>query len=111
MVLIFPEGSRTHDGELAPLKPGFLTLARRAQAAVLPVGIDGAFDALPRQRCCPRLATICVYVGESIAAADAAGMTDEAFLAEVERRMRCCHRQARRMRGIDVPDRPHAAAQ
>jgi 1-acyl-sn-glycerol-3-phosphate acyltransferase len=111
MVLIFPEGSRTYDGEIAPLKPGFLTLARRAQAAVLPVGIDGAFDVLPRHRCCPRVATICVTFGEPIAAADAACLTDEALLAEVERRMGFCHRQARRMRGLREPDRTHAAAQ
>jgi 1-acyl-sn-glycerol-3-phosphate acyltransferase len=111
MVLVFPEGTRTHDGELGPLKPGFLTLARRAQAAVLPVGIDGAFDALPRHHCCPRLARICVSLGEPIAAAEAAALDDREFLAEVERRMRFCHHQARGMRGRRQPDQPHAAAE
>jgi 1-acyl-sn-glycerol-3-phosphate acyltransferase len=99
MVLIFPEGSRTHDGEMAPLKPGFVTLARRAEAAVLPVGLDGAFDVLPRHRCCPRLTTICVHIGEPVTPAQAAALSDEALQAEVERRMRACHQEARRMRG------------
>jgi 1-acyl-sn-glycerol-3-phosphate acyltransferase len=105
MVLIFPEGSRTHDGEMAPLKPGFLTLARRSQAAVLPVGLDGAFDALPRHRVVPRPATICVSIGEPIPPAEATTLDDPTFLAEVERRMRDCHCRARRMR------KSHAAAQ
>ncbi len=99
MVLIFPEGSRTRDGEIAPLKPGFLTLARRSQAAILPVGIDGAFDALPRNRCCPRLTTICVCIGAAISPEQAATMNDETLLADVAQRMKECHRQARRMRG------------
>ncbi len=99
MVLIFPEGSRTRDGELAALKPGFLTLARRSQAAILPVGIDGAFDSLPRNCCCPRITTICVCIGSAIMPADAAERNDESLLAEVARRMQECHRQARCMRG------------
>jgi 1-acyl-sn-glycerol-3-phosphate acyltransferase len=99
MVLIFPEGSRTHDGEMAPLKPGFLTLARRTQAAILPVGIDGAFDALPRHRVLPRFARIGVHIGPPITLAEAATLSDEALLAETERRLRDCHRQARQLRG------------
>ena len=32
LVLIFPEGTRTTDGEVAPLKPGFISVARRSGA-------------------------------------------------------------------------------
>jgi 1-acyl-sn-glycerol-3-phosphate acyltransferase len=102
MVLMFPEGSRTRNGEMAPLKPGFLTLARRSHAAVLPVGLDGAFDVLPRHRVVPRPATICVSIGEAITATEAELLDDAAFLAEVERRMQACHRRARRMRKLDA---------
>src|SRR6476660_2918083 len=44
-VLIFPEGSRTSDGKLDVLMPGFCMLARRSGATIVPVGIDGAYDA------------------------------------------------------------------
>ena len=50
MVLIFPEGTRTRDGEMAPFRPGFTVLAARSKAWILPVAIEGAFDAWPRSR-------------------------------------------------------------
>ena len=54
MVLIFPEGTRTRDGEIAPFRPGFTVLAARSKAWILPVAIEGAFDAWPRSRKLPR---------------------------------------------------------
>lgn len=45
---IFPEGSRSFDGELAPLEKGVGLIIRRAKVPVVPVAIDGAFDAWPR---------------------------------------------------------------
>jgi 1-acyl-sn-glycerol-3-phosphate acyltransferase len=47
-VVVFPEGSRTPDGKLHPLLPGFCLLARRSGATIVPLAIEGAFDALPR---------------------------------------------------------------
>lgn len=45
---IFPEGTRTTDGNIGPLKPGFLALLRRTDVPVIPVGIAGADRAMPR---------------------------------------------------------------
>ena len=53
LVGLFPEGTRTADGTLGDLKPGFVTLARRGGVPVYPVGIAGAFEALPRSRKLP----------------------------------------------------------
>jgi 1-acyl-sn-glycerol-3-phosphate acyltransferase len=47
-VLVFPEGSRTPDGRLHPLLPGFCLLARRGRATVVPVAICGAYESMPR---------------------------------------------------------------
>lgn len=52
-VVIFPEGERTHDGRLQRLMPGVALLVRKARAPVLPVGLAGAFQALPRHRKLP----------------------------------------------------------
>jgi len=53
-VLIFPEGSRTYDGALQPFQRGVALILRRAACPVLPVAVEGAFDAWPRTRSLPR---------------------------------------------------------
>jgi 1-acyl-sn-glycerol-3-phosphate acyltransferase len=96
MVVIFPEGTRTRDGEIGPFLPGFTALAVRGKSAILPVAIEGAFTAWPRWRNLPRPGTIHVCYGEPLLPADIAGMDERTLLAEVERRVRACHAQLRR---------------
>lgn len=103
MVLIFPEGTRSPDGNIAKLKPGFLVLARRGGAALLPVAVDGAFEAWPRRAWIPRPGIVRVCIGEPILPQVAATMTDEQLLAELESRIRACHAEARRQRHADCP--------
>lgn len=52
-LLLFPEGTRTRDGRIAPFRPGLSMLARRGEAVVLPCVIRGAFEAWPRHRPLP----------------------------------------------------------
>lgn len=54
-VLIFPEGSRTPDGAIGEFKRGVALLVKRAGCPVVPVAVEGAFDAWPRARRIPRL--------------------------------------------------------
>ncbi len=90
MVLVFPEGSRTFDGEIQPFKPGFVALAIRSRATVLPVAIEGAFDAWPRKNRFPGLGRIHVHFGEPIHT-DQMGKSDENELQElVEQKVREC---------------------
>jgi 1-acyl-sn-glycerol-3-phosphate acyltransferase len=91
MVLIFPEGTRTRNGEVARFRPGFTALAVRSGAAILPVAIDGAFQAWPRWRKFPGLGSIRVHYGVPILPAEIAGRDERELLAEVERRVRECH--------------------
>ena len=44
-VLLFPEGSRSPDGNMHEFKRGFWLLLRKSKATVVPIGIEGAFDA------------------------------------------------------------------
>jgi 1-acyl-sn-glycerol-3-phosphate acyltransferase len=46
-LVIFPEGSRTPDGELHPFKRGVMLVIRRAKVPVVVAGIAGAFDSWP----------------------------------------------------------------
>jgi 1-acyl-sn-glycerol-3-phosphate acyltransferase len=47
-VLVFPEGERTRDGAMLPFKAGISLLVRKVKCPIVPVGIAGAFAALPR---------------------------------------------------------------
>jgi 1-acyl-sn-glycerol-3-phosphate acyltransferase len=57
-VVVFPEGERTWTGRMQPLKPGIHLLIKRMPVPILPAGIAGAFEALPRTRRWPRLAPV-----------------------------------------------------
>jgi 1-acyl-sn-glycerol-3-phosphate acyltransferase len=47
-VLFFPEGTRSHDGEVKPFKRGAFKLAIETQKDILPLAITGTYDALPK---------------------------------------------------------------
>ena len=98
LVLIFPEGTRTSDGEVAKLKPGFVALARRAGVPLLPVGVDGAYQAWPRGAKLPRRAEIHVVFGQPVTPSEIESWDDHALITEVESRIRTCHAAARRGR-------------
>lgn len=53
-LLIFPEGTRSADGELQPAKSGAGLLALKSGVPVVPIRIRGARDVLPRGATCPR---------------------------------------------------------
>ncbi len=98
MVLIFPEGTRTPTGELQTLKPGFAALAKRVKVPLVPVGIDGAFQAWPRSAPYPHTGTVRIHIGTPLLPDEAVGLDDRALVEEVERRIRACHAIARRSR-------------
>lgn len=47
-LMVFPEGTRSRDGEVGPFTSGAFHLARRAGVPVLPVAIEGSAQCLPQ---------------------------------------------------------------
>lgn len=47
-IMIFPEGTRSLDGELREFRHGAFTLALRHKVPILPIVLDGTTDALPK---------------------------------------------------------------
>ncbi|MDA3778942.1 MAG: AMP-binding protein [Bacteroidales bacterium] len=47
-LIIFPEGTRTETGEVGKFKKTFAILSKELNVPVIPVAINGAYDALPR---------------------------------------------------------------
>lgn len=70
-LVIFPEGTRSHDGHMSPFKRGAFMLAGEFGAPVVPITIDGAFDVMSRNtyNITPGTITITIhnpiYPGES----------------------------------------------
>jgi len=97
-VLIFPEGTRSRDGEVAPLKPGFISVARRSRVPLIPVGLDGAYQAWPRTSRIPRGGRIAIVVGQPITALQIEELPDDDLLRALEQRIVACHATARLLR-------------
>lgn len=64
VVCVFPEGTRSRDGSVAPFRTGVEFLVRRTGAPVLPIGIDGTFRAFPPSAWWVRPRKVVVRYGE-----------------------------------------------
>ena len=65
-LVVFPEGTRTPDGEVKPFRSGFALLAARAEVPIVPVAVHGADKAWPRHRRLPRPSPVHVAYGEPV---------------------------------------------
>jgi 1-acyl-sn-glycerol-3-phosphate acyltransferase len=54
-VVLFPEGKRSYDNVLSPIKPGISLFISKTHAAVIPAYIFGTFEAWPRVQLFPKL--------------------------------------------------------
>ena len=73
-VLIFPEGTRTRDGDLGVFKKGGFHLATKAGVPIVPVALRGTRELMPRGSLLLRSGTITVVLGEPI---PTQGLSDE----------------------------------
>ncbi len=65
-VIVFPEGTRSPDGEVKEFKRGAFLLAQHSKFPVVPVSISGTYDMLPRQGWCFWPGTVHIRMGEPI---------------------------------------------
>ena len=68
LVNVFPEATRSPDGTIGPIASGVAIIVRRSNVPVVPVVIDGAFEAWPRGQMFPHFfRPIKLIYGEPIA--------------------------------------------
>lgn len=65
-VVLFPEGTRSKDGNLQPARAGIGLVIAKTLAPVLPIRIFGAFEAFPKGSKLPRCGPITVVIGKPI---------------------------------------------
>lgn len=65
-VVLFPEGTRSPDGQLQPARAGIGLVIAKTGAPVLPMRIFGAHEAFPKNKKLPRFTKLTVVLGEPI---------------------------------------------
>lgn len=97
VLVMFPEGTRTRDGELQPAKAGVALIATHSGAPIVPVYIDGTFGVMPRGSKLPRPNKIRVFYGEPFLATEVVAERHERndkVAAEIMRRIALLKEQA-----------------
>jgi 1-acyl-sn-glycerol-3-phosphate acyltransferase len=69
-IVVFPEGTRSPDGEVKEFKRGAFLLAQHSKFPVVPVSITGSYEMLPRQGWCLWPGNIYIRMGEPIPTRD-----------------------------------------
>jgi long-chain acyl-CoA synthetase len=85
-LLLFPEGTRTPDGQLQAFKPGVGRLATRCTVPVVPVWIDGTYESMPKGTRWPKRYPVTVTFGKPLWFA--LGSDPQRITGEVERQVR-----------------------
>lgn len=98
-VCLYPEATRTRDGKIATLKPGFGLICRRGNASVVPMVIDGAFECWPRHKKIFSPGTIAVSFGKVIPIEQIKEMGDKAFAEMLTNTLRKIQNQCREKQG------------
>ena len=90
VVCVYPEGERTWDGRIQPFRRGTIRVLLRAGVPVIPVGIEGTYDAWPRWASGPRRGfTARIRIGKPMALGVHRGRTErEAALPATDAMLR-----------------------
>jgi len=99
-VVLFPEGTRSRDGELAAFKSGGFAAPIAAGASVVPIAIDGAGRVLPPRGFAVRPGTVRVVIGSPIPVDDLAEQDRRTLASQVRVRVGELLAQARVPTGV-----------
>ncbi|HBG27863.1 MAG: hypothetical protein A2Y10_09290 [Planctomycetes bacterium GWF2_41_51] len=87
-LVLYPEGTRTVNGKIHRLKPGFTLLAKKASVPIIPVVIDGAYEAWPRSKMIFSPGKVFIQYGQQINPQEIASKSDKEFMSELNEKMR-----------------------
>jgi len=79
VLLLYPEGERSIDGTPKTFKKGAAILSIHIQAPIVPVAIEGFYEAWPRGKSFQKFAPLRIRIGNPICPPPAAGASEEAY--------------------------------
>lgn len=82
-MVIFPEGTRTHDGHLGPFKKGAFTLAGEIGLPIVPITINGSFRAFSRSAKSVTRSRLTLSIHRPISVDDRKGMPTRLVMQQV----------------------------
>jgi len=97
-VLVFPEGTRSANGELGPFKKGGFMLALESGAPIIPVGLSGTRDLVPRGSWMYQPSRVGVVMGDPIETRDMTLDDREALIEQVRDAIGRARSQAEQIR-------------
>ena len=98
-VCMFPEATRSPDGKIKEVKPGFGLLSRRGNAPIVPVVIDGAYESWPRDKKFPGPGTVTVSFGKGFSPDEIKKLGDKEFAKILTEKLRSMQHQIRIKQG------------
>ena len=103
-LLIYPEGTRARDGQLAPFKPALGYLSLHCRVPILPVYLGGTFEALPVGSVMPKEKNLYVRIGQPIHFEDLQRHTESWARSEAYRYISdLTHDAIKRLGGLEEP--------
>ncbi|MGC8623693.1 MAG: lysophospholipid acyltransferase family protein [Phycisphaerae bacterium] len=87
LVNLFPEATRTMDGTIGPIAAGVAIIVHRAKVPVIPIVLDGAFEAWPRDRKFFRYSSIRLRYGKPIPYRELENLSADEISVRIRREM------------------------
>jgi 1-acyl-sn-glycerol-3-phosphate acyltransferase len=95
IVILFPEGTRSRDGDLGEIKAGIALLASRARVAVIPAAVAGTFESWSRAEPIPIPHPLRVHFGPPIPPEQIGALEPDAVVRLIRDRLLESQRAAR----------------
>jgi len=79
VLMLYPEGERTNTGELTVFRKGAAILSIHTQAPIVPIAINGFYDAWPRYKKYPKFTDLQMMIGKPILPPPATEASEAAY--------------------------------